>query len=39
MEQLSDAQEQEVDECAQECREMNEEPSQQWKPLVKHLMH
>ena len=29
MEQLSDAQEQEVDECAQECREMNEEPSQQ----------
>ena len=30
MEQRSDAQEQEeVDECAQECREMDEEPNQQ----------
>ena len=30
MEQRSDAQEQEeVDECAQECRDMNEEPNQQ----------
>ena len=37
MKQRSDTQEQEeINEYAQECREMDEEPSQK---LVKHLMH